>query len=81
MEQAISQPTNTATEIVTRDPRILSGALIVAGQRIPLPFVISLGDTPEGHREAQRNYPSLTIEHIEAAFTYVRTHPDLDIWS
>ena len=66
---------------MSRDPRILSGALIVAEQRIPLPFVISFGDTPEGHREAQRNYLSLTIAHIEVAFAYVRAHPDLDIWS
>lgn len=81
MEQVVSQPTIPDTEIVTRDPRILGGALIVAKQRIPLPFVISFGDTPEGHCEAQRNYPTLTLEQVEAAFDYVRAHPDLDIWS
>lgn len=81
MEQAVSHSLETDTPIVTRDERILGGALIIAGQRIPLPFVISFGDTPDGHRDAQRNYPTLTLEQIEAAFAFVRAHPDLDIWS
>ncbi|MGI8688252.1 MAG: DUF433 domain-containing protein [Thermomicrobiales bacterium] len=81
MEQAIAHNQETADCIVSRDPCILGGALIVAGKRIPLPFVISFGDTPEGHRDAQREYPSLTLEQVEAAFAYVRAHLDLDIWS
>ncbi len=81
MEQAITYDQETANCIVSRDSRILSGALIVAGKRIPLPFIISFGDTPEGHSEAQREYPSLTLEQVKAAFAYVRAHPDLDIWS
>lgn len=80
MEQAISQPTNSATEIVTRDPRILGGQPIVAGQRIPLRFVISFGDTPEGHRRAQKDYPTLTLAQVEAAFAYWRAHPETAVW-
>jgi uncharacterized protein (DUF433 family) len=81
MEQAISHDQATDECIVTRDPRILGGALIVARQRIPLAFVVSFGDTPEGHREAQRNYPTLSLEQVEAAFAYARAHPELDPWS
>lgn len=75
MEQAIPLYEMT-DEIVSCDPRILGGVPIVARQRIPLAFVISFGDTPEGHRDAQRNYPTLTLEHVEAAFAYWRSHPD-----
>ncbi len=81
MEQAIAHDQETAQCIVSRDPHILSGALIVAEKRIPLPFIISFGNTPEGHRDAQQNYPSLTLKQVEAAFAYVRAHPNLDRWS
>ncbi len=80
MEQAISQHERTEDCIVTRDPRILGGKPIVAGQRIPLRFVISFGDTPTGHRQAQENYPTLTLEQVEAAFAYWRTHPEIAVW-
>jgi len=81
MEQAIVHNQETADCIVSRDPRILGGKPIVAGQRIPLRFVISFGDTPEGHRNAQREYSSLTLEQVEAAFAYWRTHPEIAVWS
>jgi uncharacterized protein (DUF433 family) len=80
MEQAFSHDQTTDECIVTRDPRILGGAPIVAKQRIPLRFVISFGHTPEGHREAQRNYPTLSLEQVEAAFAYWRAHPDSAVW-
>lgn len=80
MEQAMAHDQETADCIVSRDPRILGGKPIVAGQRIPLRFVISFGDTPEGHRSAQENYPTLTIEQIGAAFAYWRTHPEIAVW-
>ncbi|MHB8644709.1 MAG: DUF433 domain-containing protein [Thermomicrobiales bacterium] len=80
MEQAIAHDQETADCIVTRDPRILGGKPIIAGQRIPLRFVISFGDTPEGHRRAQENYPTLTLEHVEAAFAYWRAHPEIATW-
>jgi uncharacterized protein (DUF433 family) len=81
MEHAVSHDQATDECIVTRDPRILGGALIVARKRIPLAYVVSFGDTPEGHQEAHRNYPTLTLEQIEAAFAYARAHPELDVWS
>lgn len=81
MEQAVSHDQATDECIVTRDLRILGGVPIVAKQRIPLRFVISFGDTPEGHREAQRNYPTLSLEQEEAAFAYARAHPNLHLWS
>lgn len=80
MEQAVVHDPTTDIPIVTRDPRILDGVPIVAGQRIPLRFVISFGDTPDGHREAQVNYPTLTLEQVEAAFAYWRAHPDAAVW-
>ena len=76
MEQAIAHNQETADCIVTRDPRILGGKPIVAGQRIPLRLVISFGDTAEGRRRAHENYPTLTLAQVEAAFVYWRTHPE-----
>jgi len=81
MERTIPHDHATENCIISRDPRILGGQPIVAGQRIPLRFVISFGDTPEGYRHAQRNYPTLTLEQVEAAFAYLRAHPALDTWS
>lgn len=80
MEQAIAHDQETEHCIVTHNPHILGGKLIVAGQRIPLRFVISFGDTPEGHDRAQENYPTLTEEQIEAAFAYWRAHPETAVW-
>ncbi|HEY8292187.1 MAG TPA: DUF433 domain-containing protein [Thermomicrobiales bacterium] len=80
MEQAITHDQESADCIITRDSRILGGKPIVAGQRIPLRFVISFGDTPEGHRRAQENYPTLTIAQVEAAFAYWRAHPEIAVW-
>ncbi len=80
MEQAISPDQTTEECIVSRDPRILGGKPIVAGQRIPLRFIISFGDTPEGHREAQENYPTLSLQQVEAAFAYWRAHPETAAW-
>lgn len=80
MEQAIAHNQEPADCIVSRDPRILGGKPIVAGQRIPLRFVISFGDTPEGHYRAQENYPTLTIAQVEAAFAYWRAHPETAVW-
>ena len=80
MEQAIAHNQETADCIVSRDPRILGGKPIVAGQRIPLRFVISFGDTPEGHSRAQENYLTLTIAQVEAAFAYWRAHPETAVW-
>ncbi len=81
MERTIPHDYATENCIISRDPRILGGALIVARQRIPLAFIISFGDTPDGHRHAQRNYPTLTLEQVEEAFAYLRAHPTLDTWS
>lgn len=81
MEQTVSHDQTTNECIVTRDPRIPGSALIVARQRIPLAFVIAFGDTPHGHREAQRDYPTLSLERVEEAFAYARAHPELDLWS
>ena len=80
MDKAIAHNQETADCIVSRDPRILGGKPIVAGQRIPLRFLISFGDTSEGCRRAQENYPTLTIVQVEAAFAYWRAHPETAVW-
>ncbi len=80
MDKAIAHNQETADCIVSRDPRILGGKPIVAGQRIPLRFLISFGDTSEGCRRAQENYPTLTIAQVEAAFAYWRAHPETAVW-
>lgn len=80
--EKVQEPTATPTPpaeppIVSRDPRILGGKPIVAGQRVYLSVLLTYGDTPEGRRRAQRNFPSLTQEQVDAAFAYWRAHPNM----
>ncbi len=80
MNRIVSQDTRPDHCIVTHDPRILGGKPMVAGQQIPLRFIISFGDTPEGHRAAQENYPTLTLEQVEAAFAFWRSDRERAAW-
>lgn len=75
-EPAVAPLPPDAPPIVSRDPRILGGKPIVAGQRIFLSVLISYGDTPEGRQRAQQNFPTLTMAQVEAAFAYWRAHPE-----
>jgi uncharacterized protein (DUF433 family) len=56
----------TAAIAVDSDPDIQSGELCFANTRIPVRCVLSFGRAGYGAHAIQREYPSLSIEQIEA---------------
>ena len=52
------------------DPAILTGKPVIKGTRLAVEFVLELLAEGWGHEEIQQNYPSLTVEDIQATLHY-----------
>lgn len=69
--------TERTPALLSRDPEIMDGELCVTGTRIPVRSIKSFADdggySPE---DIQREYPTLTVEQIEAALAHPAPKPE-----
>jgi uncharacterized protein (DUF433 family) len=57
-------------ELLTRDPAVAGGQWCAAGTRVPVTVILDSLAEGASHAEVLRSYPSLRVEHIQAALTY-----------
>ncbi len=56
--------------LLSRDPEICSGALVASGTRVLVTSILESLAEGSSREEILRSYPSLRIEHIDAALLY-----------
>lgn len=55
---------------ISSDPDVCGGELCVSGTRIPVTIVLDSLAEGSSKEEILRSYPSLRLEHIDAALAY-----------
>ena len=57
----------TRQDRIIVDPAILNGKPVIRGTRLAVEFILELLAEGWTHEQIERNYPSLTIDDIQAA--------------
>jgi len=57
-------------DLFTSDPKICGGQLCAAGTRVPVTVILDSLAEGSTREEILRSYPSLKLEHIDAALAY-----------
>jgi uncharacterized protein (DUF433 family) len=66
----------TITDRITKTPDICGGDACIRGHRIPVWVLVGYRQLGLNDAEVLRNYPSLTVTDLEAAWEYAAAHPE-----
>ena len=69
-----NNPTNNPTSIIKKNPGICGGNARIRDTRIPVWSLVSFRQQGAPDEEILRNYPGLTQEDLQAAWSYYNQH-------
>ena len=66
----------TVTDRITKIPDICGGDACIRGHRIPVWVLVGYRKLGLSDPEVLRNYPTLTLDDLQAAWEYAAAHPE-----